>query len=49
MMSPRVTSSEEEEGEDVDGAERDRAEWEEGATDFDCQDQNYALLRLMVA
>ena len=49
MMSPRVTSLEEEEGADVDGAEQDGAEWEGGAVEFDCRDQNYASLRLMVA
>ena len=35
MMSPRVTSSIEEEGADVDGADRDGAEQEGGATDLD--------------
>ena len=34
-MSPRVTSSIEEEGADVDGADRDGAEQEGGATDLD--------------
>ena len=34
-MSPRVTSSIEEEGADVDGADRDGAEQEAGATDLD--------------
>ena len=37
MMSPRVTSLEEEEGADVDGAERDGAEREGGATESDCR------------
>ena len=49
MMSPRVTSPEEEEGADVDGANRDGAERERGATESDYHDRNYALLRLMVA
>ena len=43
-MSPRVTLPEEEEGADVDGAER-----EGGATESDCLDQNCASLRLTVA
>ena len=34
-MSPRVTSSIEEEGADVDCADRDGAEQEGGATDLD--------------
>ena len=49
MMFSRVTSPEEEEGVDVDGAERDGVEWEGGATEFVCQDRNYTLLHLMVA
>ena len=36
MMSPRVASPEEEEGADVDEVERDRAEREGGAAEFDC-------------
>ena len=40
MMSPIVTSPEEEEGADVDGVERDGAEREEGAAESDCRDQN---------
>ena len=44
MISPRVTSPKEEEGVDVDGAER-----EGGAAEFDCLDQNCASLRLTVA
>ena len=40
MISPKVTSPEEEEGADVDeaewdGAKRDGAEWEGGATESD--------------
>ena len=38
MMSPKVTSPAEEGGVDADGAERDRAEWEEGAAESDCCD-----------
>ena len=49
MMSPKVTSPEEEERVDVDGAEQDRAEWEGGAAESDCQDRNCASLRLTVA
>ena len=48
MMSPRVTSSKEEEGVNVDGAERDSVERKEGATESDCRDQNWASLRLTV-
>ena len=48
MMSLSDTSLEEEEGADVDGADRDEAEWEGGATKSDCCDLNYALLRLTV-
>ena len=33
MMSPSDTSLEEEEGADVDGANRDGAEWEGGAAE----------------
>ena len=40
MMSPKVTSSEEEEKADEDGAEPDGAEREEGATKSNCRDQN---------
>ena len=43
-MSPNVTLPEEEEGTDVDGAER-----EGGATKSDCHGQNWASLRLTVA
>ena len=49
MMSPKVTSLEEEGGADVDGVERDGAKREEGATKSDCHDQSWALLRLTVA
>ena len=49
MMSPSDTSLVEEEGADVDGANRDRAKREGGATKSDYHDRNYALLRLMVA
>ena len=38
MMSPKVTSLEEEGGVDMDGAERDGAEREEGAAKSDCRD-----------
>ena len=43
MTSPRVTSPEEKEG-----ADRDGAEWEGGAAESDCLAQSYASLRLMV-
>ena len=49
MMSPRVTSPMENEGADVDGADRNRAEREGGAVESDCRDRNYASLRLTVA
>ena len=49
MMSPKVTSPEEEEGVDADGVERDGAEREGGVAKFDCRDQNWASLRLKVA
>ena len=42
MMSLRVTSLVEEEGADVDGVDRDGAEWERGAADPDCLDLNCA-------
>ena len=48
MMSPSDTSLVEEEGADVDGANRDEAEREGGAVEFDCRDLNYASLRFMV-
>ena len=44
MMSPSDTSLEEEEGADVDGANR-----EGGVVEFVCYDLNCASLRLMVA
>ena len=49
MMSPKVTSPEEEGGANVDGAERDGAKREEGVAESDCRDQSWALLRLTVA
>ena len=49
MMSPSITSPIEEEGADVDEAERDGAEREEGAVESDCLDQNYASLHFTVA
>ena len=49
IMSPKVTTPEEEEGADVYGAERDGAEREGGAAEFDCLDQNWASLHLTVA
>ena len=48
MMSPKVTSPEEEEGADADGAERDGVEWEGGASKSDYRDQNWASLHLTV-
>ena len=49
MMSPRVISLVEEEGEDGDGAERDGVEREGGVAEFDYRDLNCASLRLTVA
>ena len=49
MMSPKVTSLEEEEGADVDEAERDRAELEGGVAESDYLNRNWASLRLTVA
>ena len=49
MMSPKVTSLEEEEGADVDGAEWDGAEREGGAAKSDCRDRNWASLCLTIA
>ena len=49
MMSPRVTSLVEDEGADVDGVDRDGAEWVGGAVDPNCLDLNYASLRLTIA
>ena len=49
MTSPRDTLLVEEEGADVDGAERYRVEQEEEAAESDCRDLNYALQRFTVA
>ena len=49
IMSPSDTSLEEVEGADVDGADRDEAEWKGGTTKSDYRDLNYALLCLTVA
>ena len=49
MMSPRVTSPEEEEGADVDGAKQDGVEQEEGAVESNCRDLNCASLHLTIA
>ena len=49
MMSPIVSSPVEEEGEDVDGADRDRAKREGGVADPNYLDLNCASLRLTVA
>ena len=49
MMSPSDTSLVEEEGADVDRAERDGAEREGRAAESDCHYQNYASLCLTVA
>ena len=49
IISPRDTSLEEEEGVDVDGAEWDGAEREEGAVESYCRDRNWVSLRLTVA
>ena len=48
MTSPKDTSPEEE-GRDANGVNWDGAEREEGAAEFVCRDQNWALLRLTVA
>ena len=40
MMSPKDALPEEEGGADVDGAKRDGAEREEGATESDCRDRS---------
>ena len=48
-MSPKVTSLEEEEEADADGAERDGAEQEGGAAESDYRDRNWVSLRLTVA
>ena len=47
-MSPNDTSLMEEEGAEVDGANRDGAEWEGEAADS-CRDLNCASLRFTVA
>ena len=47
MMSPRVTSAEEEEGADVGQAERDGVNREGGAESC-CRDLNYASLHFTV-
>ena len=49
MMSPKVTLPEEEGEANVDGAERDGAEWEGGAVESDCRNRSWASLRLTVA
>ena len=49
MMSPSDTSLVEEEGADVDGAERDEVEREGEAAKSNCRDLNYGSLRLTVA
>ena len=48
MTSPKDTLPEEE-GADVDGVDRDKAEREEGAAESICRDRNWASLRLTVA
>ena len=48
MMSPRVTSPEEEEGADVDGVKRDGVEREGGVAVSNCRDRNFASLHLTV-
>ena len=48
MISPRDTSLEEEGGADVDGAEQDGVEREEGAAESDYRDRSWASLRLTV-
>ena len=49
MMSPSDTSLKEEEGVDVDGANRDGVEREGGAAESVSRDLNYASLRLTIA
>ena len=44
MMSPSDTSLVEEEGADVDGADRNRAEEEGRVAEFDCHDLNCAYV-----
>ena len=48
MTSPKDTSPKEE-GANANEAEQDGAEREEGATESDCHDRNWASLRLTVA
>ena len=48
MLSSRVTSLVEEEGADVDEADRDGVEWVGGVADPDYLDLNYISLRLTV-
>ena len=48
MVSPKDTSSKEE-GVDADGVNWDGAEREEGATESNCHDLNWASLCLTVA
>ena len=48
MTSSKDTSLEEE-GADADRVDRDGKEWEEGAAESVCRDQNWASLRLTVA
>ena len=48
MISPRDTSLKEEGGADVDGAEQDGVEWEEGVVESDCCDRSWASLSLTV-
>ena len=49
MMSLSDTSLVEEEGADVDGADRDSAEQKGGAADLHCLNLNYTSLHLMIA
>ena len=48
MTSPKDTSPEEEWA-NADGVERDDVEWEEGAAESVCRDQNWVSLRLTIA
>ena len=48
MMSPNVTSPEEEEEANVDRVEGDGVEREGGAAESDCYDRNWASLHLTV-
>ena len=49
MISPIDTSLEEEGGADVDEAEQDGAEREEGVAESDYRDRSWASLCLMIA